>query len=68
MRGTQGDTVKAATAFKDPHPQITTACRPRMFVACKRKDGVGLSGTIYLPVGYEKGKACAHAGMGVLAA
>ena len=26
-----------------------------MFVTYKRKDGVGLSGTIYLPVGYQKG-------------
>ena len=27
-----------------------------MFVTYKRKDGVGLSGTIYLPVGYQKGQ------------
>ena len=28
----------------------------RLFVTYKRKDGVGLSGTIYLPVGYQKGQ------------
>ena len=55
VRGTQGDTAKAVTAFKDPHPQITTATANRLFVTYKRKDGVGLSGTIYLPVGYQKG-------------
>jgi dipeptidyl aminopeptidase/acylaminoacyl peptidase len=28
----------------------------RLFVTYQRKDGVGLSGTIYLPVGYRKGQ------------
>jgi dipeptidyl aminopeptidase/acylaminoacyl peptidase len=56
VRANQSDTVKAVTAFKDPHPQITTATANRLFVTYTRKDGVGLSGTIYLPVGYEKGK------------
>jgi dipeptidyl aminopeptidase/acylaminoacyl peptidase len=44
------------TTFKDPHPQITSATANRMFVTYKRKDGVGLSGTIYLPAGYQKGQ------------
>ncbi len=44
---------QAVTAFKDPHPQITAA--ERMFVTYKRKDGVDLSGTIYLPPGYKQG-------------
>jgi dipeptidyl aminopeptidase/acylaminoacyl peptidase len=52
-----GSTSKqAVTTFKDPHPQITPAAANRMFVTYKRKDGVGLSGTIYLPVGYQKGQ------------
>jgi len=44
----------AVTEFKDPHPQITAA--ERMFVTYKRKDGVQLSGTIYLPPGYKQGE------------
>jgi dipeptidyl aminopeptidase/acylaminoacyl peptidase len=43
----------AVTSFKDPHPQITAA--ERMFVTYKRKDGVDLSGTIYVPPGYKQG-------------
>jgi dipeptidyl aminopeptidase/acylaminoacyl peptidase len=45
----------AVTSFKDPHPQITAAAAQRMFVTYKRKDGVDLSGTIYLPPGYKPG-------------
>lgn len=47
---------QAVTAFADPHPQLTKAMAERMFVTYTRKDGVGLSGTIYLPVGYQKGQ------------
>ena len=54
VRQLPGDTRTAITAFKDPHPQITAA--ERMFVTYQRKDGVGLSGTIYLPPGYKKGE------------
>ncbi len=43
-------------SFKDPHPQITPALANRLFVTYKRKDGVGLSGTLYLPLGYQKGQ------------
>jgi dipeptidyl aminopeptidase/acylaminoacyl peptidase len=46
----------AITQFKDPHPQVTKAMADRMFVTYQRKDGVGLSGTIYLPAGYQKGQ------------
>jgi dipeptidyl aminopeptidase/acylaminoacyl peptidase len=42
------------TEFKDPHPHITAA--ERTLVTYQRKDGVGLSGTIYLPPGYKKGE------------
>jgi dipeptidyl aminopeptidase/acylaminoacyl peptidase len=45
---------RGVTEFKDPHPQITAA--ERTLVTYKRKDGVGLSGTIYLPPGYKKGQ------------
>jgi dipeptidyl aminopeptidase/acylaminoacyl peptidase len=49
-------TKQAITSFKDPHPQITAATADRMFVTYKRQDGVGLSGTIYLPDGYDRGQ------------
>jgi len=45
---------RAITELKDPHPQITAA--ERMLVTYKRKDGVALNGTIYLPPGYKKGE------------
>src|SRR5688572_7928284 len=54
IRELPGETKAAITAFKDPHPQITAA--ERMFVTYPRKDGVTLSGTIYLPPGYTKGQ------------
>jgi dipeptidyl aminopeptidase/acylaminoacyl peptidase len=50
----KGGGRRAVTDFKDPHPQITAA--ERMLVTYKRKDGVGLSGTIYLPPGHKKGE------------
>jgi dipeptidyl aminopeptidase/acylaminoacyl peptidase len=56
VRDVGGGSQQAVTQFKDPHPQITQAMAERMFVTYKRKDGVGLSGTIYLPVGYQKGQ------------
>jgi dipeptidyl aminopeptidase/acylaminoacyl peptidase len=56
VRDLRAGTEHAATQFSDPHPQLTQAMADRMFVTYKRKDGVGLSGTIYLPVGYEKGR------------
>jgi dipeptidyl aminopeptidase/acylaminoacyl peptidase len=49
-------TVEAVTAFTDPHPEITQAMADRRFVTYTRDDGVGLSGTIYLPVGYQPGQ------------
>jgi dipeptidyl aminopeptidase/acylaminoacyl peptidase len=56
VRDVKANTKQAVTTFKDPHPQITAATAGRMFVTYKRKDGVGLSGTIYLPAGYQKGQ------------
>jgi dipeptidyl aminopeptidase/acylaminoacyl peptidase len=56
IRNLQTGTEQAITRFADPHPQLTKAMADRLFVTYKRKDGVGLSGTIYLPVGYQKGQ------------
>ena len=56
VRQLPGDTRTAITSFKDPHPQITAATAERMFVTYPRKDGVTMSGTIYLPPGYTKGQ------------
>jgi dipeptidyl aminopeptidase/acylaminoacyl peptidase len=44
---------QAITAFRDPYPQITASTKNRQFVTYKRNDGVLLSGTIYLPAGYQ---------------
>ncbi|MBI2221126.1 MAG: S9 family peptidase [Acidobacteria bacterium] len=54
VRDLRAGTARALTAFKDPHPQITTALANREFVTYERKDGVTLSGTIYLPTNYQK--------------
>ena len=56
VRDLRARTEQAVTQFPDPHPQLTKAMADRLFVTYKRKDGVGLSGTIYLPVGYQKGQ------------
>ena len=56
IRDLRAKTEQAVTQFADPHPQLTKAMADRMFVTYKRRDGVGLSGTIYLPVGYQKGQ------------
>ncbi|MGE5361774.1 MAG: prolyl oligopeptidase family serine peptidase [Bacteroidales bacterium] len=42
------------TQFKDPAPQLAGV--QKQFVTYKRKDGVDLSGTLYLPPGYQKGQ------------
>jgi dipeptidyl aminopeptidase/acylaminoacyl peptidase len=56
IRDLRAGTEQSATRFADPHPQLTKTMADRLFVTYKRKDGVGLSGTIYLPVGYQKGQ------------
>ena len=45
---------RAITDFKDPAPQLTGI--EKQFVTYERKDGVKLSGTLYLPPGYKKGE------------
>jgi dipeptidyl aminopeptidase/acylaminoacyl peptidase len=56
VRDLAARTERAVTTFVDPHPALTKAMVDRKFVTYKRKDGVGLSGTIYLPVGYQPGQ------------
>jgi dipeptidyl aminopeptidase/acylaminoacyl peptidase len=47
-------TSRPITAFKDPHPQLSDV--QKRLVTYKRKDGVMLSGTIYLPPSYKPGQ------------
>ena len=56
IRDLRAGTDQTLTRFTDPHAQLTQAMANRLFVTYKRKDGVGLSGTIYLPVGYQQGQ------------
>jgi dipeptidyl aminopeptidase/acylaminoacyl peptidase len=56
VRDLAAGTDRAVTRFTDPHPGITEVMSDRRFVTYKRDDGVGLSGTIYLPVGYRPGQ------------
>jgi dipeptidyl aminopeptidase/acylaminoacyl peptidase len=46
-------TKSAVTQFKDPAPQLTGI--QRQLVTYERKDGVKLSGTLYLPPDYKPG-------------
>jgi dipeptidyl aminopeptidase/acylaminoacyl peptidase len=52
-RDTGSEAKRAITQFKDPQPQIRNILR--QYVTYKRKDGVTLSGTLYLPPGYKQG-------------
>lgn len=54
VRDVAAGTKKAITQFKDPAPQLTGVLK--QFVTYPRKDGVKLSGTLYLPPGYKKGE------------
>lgn len=54
VRDLAAGTKRAITQFKDPVPQL--AGIERQFVTYARKDGVKLSGTLYLPPGYKKGE------------
>ena len=54
IRDVAAGTRQAITTFKDPHPQITAS--ERTLVTYRRKDGVGLSGTLYLPPGHKPGE------------
>ncbi len=54
VRDLASRTSRAVTKFTDPAPQLAGV--ERQFVTYKRKDGVALSGTLYLPPGYRKGE------------
>ncbi|GMV22346.1 MAG: hypothetical protein AMXMBFR57_22950 [Acidimicrobiia bacterium] len=54
MRDRTAGTMSPITAFKDPHPQLSDV--QKRFVTYTRKDGVQLSGTIYLPPSYKPGE------------
>ena len=53
-RDLAGKTSRPITQFKDPHPQLSDV--QKQLVTYKRKDGVTLSGTIYLPPSYRPGQ------------
>jgi dipeptidyl aminopeptidase/acylaminoacyl peptidase len=53
VRDVAGGAKRAITAFKDPAPQLRGV--RKQFVTYKRKDGVDLNGTLYLPPDYQPG-------------
>jgi dipeptidyl aminopeptidase/acylaminoacyl peptidase len=53
IRDLQSNSKSAVTSFKDPQPQLRAATH--QFISYQRKDGVKLSGTLYLPPGYKPG-------------
>lgn len=54
VRDLSANSKRAITQFKDPAPQFAGV--EKQFVTYERKDGVKLSGTLYLPPGYKKGE------------
>jgi dipeptidyl aminopeptidase/acylaminoacyl peptidase len=54
VRDIAAGTKRPITAFKDPAPQLRGV--QKQFVAYKRKDGVDLNGTLYLPPDYKPGQ------------
>lgn len=54
LRDLEAGTRQALTRFPDPAPQLAGVSKE--FVVYEREDGVQLSGTLYLPVGYEGGR------------
>jgi dipeptidyl aminopeptidase/acylaminoacyl peptidase len=53
VRDLSAKTKKAITDFKDPAPQLRGVTK--QFVTYKRKDGVELNATLYLPPDYKQG-------------
>ena len=47
-------TTRPITQFRDPYPQLSDV--QKQLVTYKRKDGIALSGTIYLPPSYRPGQ------------
>jgi dipeptidyl aminopeptidase/acylaminoacyl peptidase len=54
VRDLAAGTKKAMTSFKDSAPQFAGV--ERQFVTYKRKDGIDLNATLYLPPGYKMGE------------
>lgn len=52
VRDLDGQTPDALTTFPDPAPQLAGVTR--QLITYTRDDGVRLSGTLYLPAGYDK--------------
>ncbi|GAA0869120.1 S9 family peptidase [Brevundimonas basaltis] len=52
VRNLDGQTPDALTTFPDPAPQLAGVSR--QLITYTRKDGVQLSGTLYLPAGYDR--------------
>jgi dipeptidyl aminopeptidase/acylaminoacyl peptidase len=50
----EGEREHRLTEFPDPHPQLTGI--RKQILSYSRKDGVPLSGTLYLPPSYEEGQ------------
>ena len=53
LRNTAAKSLTPITKFSDPHPQLAGVTS--QFVTYKRKDGVQLNATVYLPPGYTPG-------------
>jgi dipeptidyl aminopeptidase/acylaminoacyl peptidase len=54
VRDLESKSKRAVTTFTDPQPQLRGASH--QFITYQRKDGVKLSGTLYLPPGYKPGQ------------
>ncbi len=54
VRNTAAGTRRALTAFPDPAPQLRGV--QKQLITYTRADGVQLSGTLYLPAGYQAGQ------------
>jgi dipeptidyl aminopeptidase/acylaminoacyl peptidase len=54
VRAVAGGAPRPLTDFKDPEPQFAGVTTE--LIAYKRADGVDLSGTLYLPPGYDKAR------------
>ena len=65
VRDLSAKTSRPITTFRDPHPQLSDV--QKQLVTYKRKDGVQLSGTLYLPPSYKQGNAPADVRVGLSA-
>ncbi|HEY3813823.1 MAG TPA: prolyl oligopeptidase family serine peptidase [Caulobacteraceae bacterium] len=54
VRSSAGGAPRALTHFADPEPQFAGVTK--QLLVYKRADGVNLSGTLYLPAGYDKAR------------